>query len=304
MILSMTGFASRTFQVGEDSYKIEVKSLNHRFLDLKVRVPRDFAPFEANLRGWIEARIKRGAIDLWIERQSASKTVSEVRIDEDRIRSAHRVLERLRTELGIREEVGMRDLLAFPEVFSKAAADERSATDEELLRKELHLVTGLLLDDLIAMRSSEGIRLRDALLAIVDGFKETHGRLLARREVIRNRAAEKIRKRIELCFEAWPSADDRLRALMESRIAQEIAHSLEKLDVEEELTRLHGHIVSVERILKEGGAVGKKLDFMFQELNREVNTLSNKSQDLDISSEAIGLKIGIEQLREQSLNLE
>ncbi|NDG83458.1 MAG: DUF1732 domain-containing protein, partial [Proteobacteria bacterium] len=219
-------------------------------------------------------------------------------------RNAHHTLSRLRSELGIREEVGLSDLLAFPEVFSRPAGEDRSPANEELLRKELHLVTGLLLDDLVAMRSSEGERLRTALLSIIEGFKGTHGRLLSRRDSVRTRAAERIRKRIELCFEAYPVTDERLRALMESRIAQEIAHSLEKLDVEEELTRLRGHIDSVELILKEGGVVGKKLDFMFQELNREVNTLANKSQDLDISSEAIALKIGIEQLREQSLNLE
>jgi uncharacterized protein (TIGR00255 family) len=195
-------------------------------------------------------------------------------------------------------------LLAFPDVFAKPETQARSPEQQELLKKELHLVVDQVLEDLVQMKRSEGVRLKEALSGIIRGFRDAHSRLVHLRGVIRERATDKIRKRIDLCFEAYPVQDDRMRALMENRISQEISHSLEKLDVEEELTRLIGHMDSVEQVLHEGGAVGKKLDFIFQELNREVNTLANKSQDLEISRETIALKMGIEQLREQSLNLE
>jgi uncharacterized protein (TIGR00255 family) len=300
----MTGFASRTFQFGEESYKIEVKSLNHRFLDLKLRIPRDFAVYDSVLRSWIEAKVKRGAIDFWIERQGGLKVESEYRLDDARAKSAYQILTRLKTEFGIRDEVTLRDLISFPEVLSKSGTDGRDPEQQELLKKELHLTVGLVLEDLTAMKRSEGERLKEALLGIIRSFKEAHAKLLNQRKVIELRAREKIKRRIETCFEAFPVADERMRALMENRVAQEISYSLEKLDVEEELTRFMGHIQAVEQLLHAGGATGKKLDFIFQELNREVNTLANKSQDLEMSADVIELKIGIEQLREQSLNLE
>ena len=304
MILSMTGFASRTFQFGEESYKIEVKSLNHRFLDLKIRTPREFASFDSAIRSWIETRVKRGAVDFWIERQGSPKAESEVRLDESRAKNAFQILSRLRAEFGIRDEVTLRDLISFPEVLSKAGAEARDPAHLELFKKDLHGVVGLLLDDLMTMRQSEGARLKEALLGIIRTFKVAHQKLLSQRQVIESRSREKIKRRIDTCFEAYPVADERMRALMENRVAQEISYSLEKLDIEEELTRFMGHIQAVEQLLHEGGPTGKKLDFIFQELNREVNTLANKAQDLEMSAEVIELKIGIEQLREQSLNLE
>jgi len=308
MIISMTGFASRIFTLGEETYKMELKSLNHRFLDLKVRIPRDLASFEAPIKVALEAGIKRGSIDLWIERQNGTKSDGKndagFRVDEERARVAHAALESLRARLGLQEPVTLRDVISFPEVVVRAGADERDAGQLAELEKKMTAELGFLIRDLTDMRKSEGGRLQEALLGIVSGFRESHGKFLQLRDDIRNRARERVKKRIEQCFEAYPTTDDRLRALMETRIAQEISSVLDRLDVEEELTRFKGHIDAIETLLKNGGAVGKKLDFLFQELNREVNTLGNKSQDLGVSGEVIELKTRIEQMREQSLNLE
>ena len=308
MIVSMTGFASRIFTHGEETYKMELKSLNHRFLDLKVRIPRDLAPFETPVKAALEAGIKRGSIDLWIERQSGTKgdgkSDAGFRVDEERARSAHASLESLRVRLGLQEPVTLRDVISFPEVVIRAGAEERDSAQLAALESRLLAELGQLIRDLTDMRKSEGGRLQEALLAIVAGFRESHGKFLMLRDEIRNRARDKVRKRIEQCFEAYPTSDERLRALMETRIAQEISAVLDRLDVEEELTRFKGHIDAIETLLKNGGAVGKKLDFLFQELNREINTLGNKSQDLGVSGEVIELKTRIEQMREQSLNLE
>jgi uncharacterized protein (TIGR00255 family) len=303
MIHSMTGFASTVFSSGDESFRIEVKSLNHRFLDLKLRIPREFQAFEAPLRSLLESRLKRGSVDFWVERQG-KKSGTVPHTDLARARIAYQELSRLRSEFGIREEITLRDLVSFPDVLTTGSAPERTDAEQAALEKDFLGAAGIVIDDLLQMRRGEGERLCSALFALLEGLKEAHGRLLAQRETVRSRAREKIKKRIEQCFEAYPVADDRVRALLESRVAQEIAYSLEKLDIEEELTRFQGHLLAVEQLLREGGAVGKRLDFLFQELNREVNTLANKSQDLDISREAIALKAGIEQLREQSLNLE
>ena len=142
------------------------------------------------------------------------------------------------------------------------------------------------------------------MVSLLEQFKNTHQRFLSLRVQIQKKSQEKIKKRLEQCFEAYTSPDAKMRALMETRIAQEISYALDKMDIEEELNRFKGHVDQIEHLLGEGGLVGKKLDFMFQEVSREINTLANKAQDLDISHDVIELKTWVEQLREQSLNLE
>ena len=303
MIDSMTGYASRQFVFKDDTYKIEMKSLNHRFLDLKVRMPRDFNIFESVLKPLVEKRIKRGSVDLWIERLSSSKTAATVRINEHQARLAHLTLTKLAEDYKL-DKISLRDLVSFPDVLEKSSGNELSLEEIPAIEKLLMAEVELAVSDLITMRKQEGEKLRKALLAIVGSFRKAHERLVGFRGQIRMRAQEKIKKRIEQCFEAYPTNDERLRALMESRIAQEISYTLDKLDVEEELTRFKGHVDQIESLLNDGGQVGKKLDFLFQELNREINTLGNKSQDLGVSQEVIELKMWVEQMREQSLNLE
>ena len=304
MILSMTGYASTRFEFGGDVFKLELKTLNHRFLDLKIRMPRDLAPLEAGLKSLVESKIKRGSVDLWIERQNSSKAENQVHYNEAQARAAFEMLSRMRDQFKIREELSVRDLISFPEVLARSTGDARDDQALQRMKAEIETAVDQGLDALLQMKRSEGARLKDALIEIVQNLESARERLLKQREVIRNRAKEKVRKRIEVCFEAYPTEDERLRALMETRISQEISYVLEKLDIEEELTRFIGHVRAIRDLLASGGAVGKRLDFLFQELNREINTLGNKSQDLEISKEVIELKMWVEQMREQSLNLE
>lgn len=304
MIQSMTGFATRSFQFRDETYKIELKSLNHRFLDLKLRLPRGFNPFEAGIKAAVEAKLKRGSVDVWIERQSALRTESNLKINDEQASLAFQLLNDLRIRFLLPEAVSLRDLISFPDVIEKASHQELTADEMSELSVGILKSLALALDDLEIMRASEGKKLQTALLDIIAQFKKAHSEFVGMREQIQARAAQKIKKRVEQCFEAYSTPDEKLRALMETRIAQEISYTLEKLDIEEELTRYKGHIDLLEALLLEGGLVGKKLDFMFQELNREINTLGNKSQDLGVSQEVIRLKTWIEQMREQSLNLE
>jgi len=314
MIRSMTGYASTRLEWAGESYQIEMKSLNHRFLDLKLRMPRDFIRFEPEIRARIEAKIKRGALDVWIERQGQSKSESAFHYSEERARMAFGVLNRIRDQFQIREEVRLQDLVSFPEVISKnppagdSGVSGGSATLEVSpeMKAALEGALSAALQSLVEMKLAEGARLKTALLAMVLSLKEAHARLLTQRDLIRTRAREKTQKRIEQCFDAYPTGDEKLRALIETRVAQEISYILEKLDVEEELTRFIGHVHAIEQELsgQRDQGVGKRLDFLFQELNREINTLGNKSQDLEISKEVIELKMKVEQMREQSLNLE
>jgi uncharacterized protein (TIGR00255 family) len=304
MITSMTGFASRIFTVGDETYKMEIKSLNHRFMDLKLRMPRDLNSLESQLKTLIEAQVKRGSIDLWVERQSSVKSDSAFRVNEDQAKLAYGHLLKLKSALQMNDAVTLRDVVNFPDVISKTGTEERGSESFQALQDRFKSELLQLIQDLGTMRKVEGEKLKEALLDIISKFRVSHEKFLGLRSEIQLRAKDKIKKRVEQCFEAYTTTDEKLRALMETRIAQEITYSLEKLDVEEELTRFKGHIEGIENLLLAGGTVGKKLDFMFQELNREINTLGNKSQDLGVSQEVIELKMWIEQMREQSLNLE
>jgi uncharacterized protein (TIGR00255 family) len=312
ILYSMTGFASKTFTVpaageGPDlNFKLEMKSLNHRFLDLKLRIPREWSTLEQPIRTLVESKVKRGTVEFWVERvnESSRRDSNATQINFAQAEEAYKALSDLQRRFNLSDTISVRDVISFPEVLGKSSSF--SVTEETLdaLKTNLLKAAEGAVQDLLIMRAQEGEKLRKALLAIVTEFQSAHLRLSEMRTVIQNRAKEKVRKRIEQAFEAYPTADQQVRALLETRVAQEVVYALEKLDVEEELTRLKGHLDQIETIFKQGGQVGKKLDFMFQELNREINTLGNKSQDLEISQEVISLKMWIEQMREQSLNLE
>jgi uncharacterized protein (TIGR00255 family) len=305
VIHSMTGFSTRTVNVLGEPYKIELKSLNHRFLDLKLRIPRNFYAHEAQIKSLVEQKINRGSVEVWIERQNAGKNETLFRVNEALAEGAFKSLNELRHKFRISDEVSLRDIVSFPDVIEKSGgALELDADDAKVFATEILNSLREGIESLSDMRAQEGSKLRDALLHIVSELKNSHGRLLAARSQLQKAAQIKIKKRIEQCFEAYATSDEKLRALMETRIAQEITYAMEKMDIEEELTRFVGHVQQIEALLKTGGLVGKKLDFMFQELNREVNTLGNKAQDLGVSQDVIDLKMKIEQMREQSLNLE
>jgi uncharacterized protein (TIGR00255 family) len=304
MIHSMTGFSTRTVTILGEPYKIELKSLNHRFLDLKLRMPKSLNSFEAQIKSTVEQKIKRGSVEVWIERQGQNKGEANFKVNEAAAALAFKALNDLKHRFQMTDEVSIKDLISFPDVLEKNSNQELSSDDEKTLSVEILKGIADGVHDLLVMRAQEGTKLRDALLQIIAEFRKIYNFFVSAQSQIQTRARDKIKKRIEQCFEAYGTTDEKLRALMETRIAQEISYTLDKLDIEEELTRFKGHIDQIEALLLAGGQVGKKLDFMFQELNREVNTLGNKAQDLNVSQEVIELKMRIEQMREQSLNLE
>jgi uncharacterized protein (TIGR00255 family) len=305
MICSMTGFSSRVFSYNGENYKIELKTLNHRFLEMKFRMPKEWSVLEAPIKALLESKLKRGSVDLWIEKATEQKNASaEIRINMQQAEKAMDMLKELQRKLKITDPITIRDVLNFPDVMSKQTAPQLS--EESLLELKSVLmeeVSGAL-EDLVRARAVEGEKIKKAILTVVEQFRNTHLRFLNLRINMQRKANDKVRKKVEQCFESFTTPDAQMRALMETRISQEIALTLDKMDIEEELARYRGHVDEIEHMLSIGGMIGKKLDFMFQELNREINTLGNKAQDLNISHDVIELKTWVEQLREQSLNIE
>ena len=249
MIYSMTGFASKSFSFEGQQFRIELKSLNHRFLELKLRIPRELNALEPALRAQVEKKIKRGSVELWIERQAVAANAGDLQLNVPQATQVYKVLSELREKFKISEGITVRDITAFSDVITKGGGGAIPEGQWEIFQKLVEGEINGALEGLLKMRAHEGEKLKQALLVITGQFKAAHQRLLGQREQIRTRTREKIKKKIEQCFEAYPTADAQMRALMESRIAQEIAIGLERVDIEEELTRYTGHVEQLEKLL-------------------------------------------------------
>ena len=289
---SMTGFGRA--EVSNDQYRlsVEVKSVNSRFLDLSIKMPKKFNALEANIRNTVKEYISRGKVDLFITYESFSEKGKALRLD---LPLAKEYLESMRTlvnALGVEDNVKVTNLAALPDVL---VLSEESEDDEALWESLKPSLVGAL-ERFSETRVMEGENLQKDLLG-----------KLAEMEAIVNRIDERSPE-IAAAYEA------RLRAKVsellegtgidEARIVQEVTIYSDKICTDEERVRLHSHIKNMRTKLQNGGLVGRELDFVAQEMNREANTTLSKANDLIVSEDAIGLKTLIEKIREQIQNLE
>ncbi len=301
-VLSMTGFGGAEGSHGGHHYRIEVKSVNHRYLDLKVRLPRELQSIEGPLKALVQARFTRGAIELKVERVSegAAGIAADLSLNIDLARRYHDKIKELQTALGLKDHVTTLDIAAFPDVLTRGTADV--SADETWKRFEPHAARAL--DGLAEMRAHEGASLAKILLEASEELERTISSLRDKRKAIAAKYPDRIRDKVRAVFESYPLSEGNLQAVLEARISQELAMIADRTDIEEELVRFLGHLEHLRKVLREGGQVGRKLDFVLQELNREINTLGNKAQDYGMSEEVVGAKVRLEQLREQVMNLE
>lgn len=301
-VQSMTGFSSVEGMVANTQVRLEIKTLNHRFLDLKIRLPRDYSPsLEMSLRTLLQSEYARGSVEFRIEKVS-SNTQSTLKIEPNLALAAHyyESLLRLQKTLGLADSIRTIDIATLPEVISKESTEAPSET----LWGELEPIAKKAILQLKQMRAHEGANLARALSATLLELEQVLTGLRNRREEVKEAYLNKLQEKIAQVFEAHPVSEPSVKSVLETRIAQELALLLDKTDIEEELTRFKGHLDHFNKILQDGGAVGRKLDFVLQELNREINTLGNKAQDFSMSEEVVKVKVRLEQLREQVMNLE
>jgi uncharacterized protein (TIGR00255 family) len=288
MIASMTGFARRETTGPWGTLVCELRSVNHRFLEAGFRLPDDLRVAEGELRARLTRRLKRGKVDCSLSYRRAQAAGGALEIDVqalERLLGAVAVVRRAQQEPVMLSAL---DVLRWPGVLR-----DDSSSGERLLAAALE-VFGAALEELIAARLREGARLRElleqrcsALETLVAGVRTRLPEVQAR---IRARLAERV-------AEMAASVD-------RERLEQELALMLQRMDVDEELERLTGHIAEVRRVIGANEPAGRRLDFLMQELNREANTLSSKSQDLETTRSAVDMKVVIEQMREQVQNAE
>ena len=288
MIFSMTGYASATAELAIGALSLELRSVNHRYLDLQIRMPEELRALEPTLREAISGGISRGKVECRINFQARTDANTERPLNLEMIK-------RLATwESQIRALLPQAAPLSVAEVLHwNGVADSAQTAPDGLA----HAVMGLLPQALLDFRSArqrEGEKLTQFLLERVEGIERL--RLAVAPHIPAAIANYEARMRIRL-HAALAGSD-------EERIRQEITLYASKIDVDEELSRLHAHLSEVRHILSKGGIVGKRLDFMMQELNREANTLGSKSVEAEVSRCAMDIKVLIEQMREQIQNIE
>jgi uncharacterized protein (TIGR00255 family) len=287
MIHSMTGYSVASADSARGALHIELRSVNSRFLDLQFRIADELRAVEPMLREAIGARIVRGKLDCRLYVGSSAATQRQ-RLNTQAIDQLRGLAAEAAKEFPGAAPLRIADVLRWPGVLAEPAFDEES------LRATLQALARQALDDLCATRGREGAKLAAIVLERVAEMRKRLAEVapLVPEAVAAHRAklAERLREVLE--------------AGVEERIRAEIALFAAKSDVDEEITRLAAHLGEVERVLKKGGAAGKRLDFLAQELNREANTLASKAAGLKIADCALELKLLIEQIREQVQNIE
>ena len=283
----MTGFARRENSGPWGTLVCELRSVNHRFLEAGFRLPEDLRSLEGEFRARLARDIRRGKIDCTLSCRAAQGSAASLEVDSQ-------VLERLTARLDELQRVipvgtvNLLEVLRWPGVLK-----DLSEGGEELLAAARSLFDGAT-DELKAARAREGEKLGEVLEQRCTGLEALVKQVRERLPEIQARLTTRVRERVkELASAADPD-----------RLEQEIALLLQRLDVDEELERLTGHIAEVRRVLGAGEPAGRRLDFLMQELNREANTLSSKSQDLETTRTAVDMKVIIEQMREQVQNAE
>jgi len=288
MIRSMTGFARREMKAEWGTLCWELRSVNHRYLEVSLRLPEEIRPIEPDLRRIVADRVKRGKIDCGLRLRISDDALPPITINQGMLSQLVGAIDRVRHEVTDAGPVNPLDLLRWPRLIEEP--DREPGPLQEA-------AAGLLADalkELVTSRQREGDRLAalisERCRAVTDLVADARARLPQIRDALRQRTLDRVAQ-----LGLQPDAE---------RIEQELVLLAQKMDVDEELDRLSAHVEEVDRILAAGGAVGRRLDFLMQEFNREANTLASKSTDTESTRIAVELKVLIEQMREQVQNVE
>lgn len=292
----MTGFGSASFQVGESSFEVEVRSVNHRHKDARVRLPRNLSSLEPALRARVQARVDRGKLDCSVAQPEGSTPAPRLEVDREAAKEYLRAAREIALEESIPGELGVAELLSLPGV-TRFAEPELSL---EALGSAVATAVDQALDGLLAMRAAEGASLERDLLGRLERVSELADTLEERAGLVQEGVRERLRRRARQ-LEADTGVLD------EARLHQEVVLAADRLDVTEEIVRLRSHVGQFREAIESAGPgspVGRRLEFLLQELSRETNTIGSKGVDAPVAHLCVDLKTELERMREQVLNVE
>lgn len=292
MIKSMTGFGRSENANKERKIIVEMKSVNHRYCDINMKMPKKLSFFEANIRNLLKKYIQRGKIDIFITYEDYRENNICVRYNSSIAAEYMKNLNQMAEEFGIENDVKVSGLSRYPEVFTL----EEQTLDEEELWKFLEEAVSRASEQFVEARVMEGENLKKDLMEKLEGMLLDVACIEERSPLLIAEYKETLEAKIKELLEGSPIDDN--------RIATEVTIYADKICVDEETVRLKSHIDHMKQTLNEGGSVGRKLDFIAQEMNREANTILSKANDIEVTNIAINLKTEVEKVREQIQNIE
>lgn len=293
MIRSMTGYGKQNLSVGGREYQIEIKSVNHRYLDINVKIPKSISYLEETIKKEISNKIKRGKIDVFVSFENNSEEGRKIEINKQLAKLYIEQLKELAQEEKIDSNIEVMDIAKIPDVLTIKVDEENSKIKDEIKQVTQGAVTRIL-----EMKNIEGEKISQDLLQRIRNIQSKIVEISAKSTGLIEEYVVKLEKRVKELLK-----NDEVD---KSRLAQEVVIYADKCSIEEEITRLKSHIFQFENLISnnQDGAIGKKLDFIIQEMNRETNTIGSKANNLEITNGVIDIKTEIEDIREQVQNIE
>lgn len=292
MIRSMTGFGRCEIQSGEKKFTVEMKGVNHRYLDVNIRMPKKLYFFETAIRSYLKKYIQRGKVDIFVTYEDLSEGQMSLKYNEALASEYLDYFRQMEEKFGLENDVRISALSRYPEVFTM---EEQDVDEEEMWNGLREALDGACVQ-FVSARETEGEKLREDLIGKLDDMKAVVEKIEERSPQILSEYREKLEEKVKELL-----ADTQID---ESRIAAEVVMFADKICTDEEIVRLKSHIDHMKSTLQAGEGIGRKLDFIAQEMNREANTILSKANDLTVSNYGIDLKTEIEKVREQIQNIE
>lgn len=292
MIKSMTGYGKSEQTIDSLNVTVEIKSVNHRYFEFSARVPREYGFLEEKLKKYCNSLITRGKVECYVSVEDLEEREMEVNVNETLAAGYVKALKELSERFGLKDDISAVTLSRYPDVITLHKASE----DEDRIWNAVKTVAETAVSKFIEMRETEGSKLRGDILSRADYIIECVEFIEGRSPETVREYNEKLKQRMkELLGDA---------AVDEQRLLNEAAIYADKIAVDEETVRLRSHISQLREFMNSSEAIGRKLDFLVQEINREANTIGSKAQDVDIAKKVIAIKAEVEKIREQVQNVE
>lgn len=291
MIKSMTGYGKSTLCENSRNYQLEIKSVNHRYLDISVKMPRTLSYLEENIKKAISKKVKRGKIDVFITFENNSTEGRTIKINDEIASIYIGELRRLAKKENLLDNIEVVDITRFPDVL-----DIQNEQDDPIIEKEVMELVNNALDKFVEMKSIEGEKLAKDMNERIDFIEKKVEEITKESTGLIKEYVVKLEKRIKELLQD--------QNVDETRLAGEIVIYADKCSIEEEVTRLKSHIDQFKSVLQSNESAGKRLDFIIQEMNRETNTIGSKANNLEITNGVIDIKTELENIREQVQNIE
>ncbi len=294
MIKSMTGFGRCEAEINGREITVEIKSVNHRYFEFTCRTPRGYGFLDDKLKSYVNSRVSRGKIDMFVTVGANDEAPSEVTVNHQLVSGYLNAMKEISDTYGVENDVTVVSLSRFPDVFTV----HKPAEDEEQITNDVLSVARTALDSFITMRETEGEKMKADILSRANTILSIVGEIDERSPQTVAEYEERLLERIKQTLEDYEVEID------EQRVLTEVAVFSDKVAVAEETVRLRSHFAQLEKFLEYDEPVGRKIDFIIQEMNREANTIGSKVQDAVLAHKVVDIKSEIEKIREQVQNIE